>query len=125
MMDFIWLMLLCAAYFAGGYLYAMRRMRKQAEDLIRAMLEKQPSAETVQTRTAIVLNHEIINGVHYFYKVDDHAFVCQGSSLQEAAAAYLKRESTHVGMFKNSADNKMYYFIDGKVIAGSDKIVTL
>lgn len=125
MIDAIWLMLLCAAYFVGGYLYAIRKMRKQAEDLIRSVLEKQQGAESLETRTAIVLNHEIINGMHYFYKVDDHAFVCQGSSLQEAAAAYSKRESTHVGIFKNSTDSKMYYFIDGKVIADSDKIITL
>lgn len=124
MIDAIWLMLLCATYFVAGYIYAIHRMQKQAEKLIRALLQQQ-SAESVQTRTAIALNHEIINEVHYFYKVDDHAFVCQGSSLQEAADAYSKRESTHVGMFKNITDSKMYYFIDGKVVSDNDKIVTL
>lgn len=123
-MDVIWLILLCATYFLGGYLYAMHRMRKQAETLIRAMLEKRQTDEITQTRTGIGLTHEHINGIHYFYAKEDGTFVAQGKTLEDAAEFYALKNREIAGCFVNSLDNKMYCFYDGKVFDG-DKVKIL
>ena len=114
-MDIIWIVLLCIAYFVAGYAFAFRRMHKQAEKIMQGILNAQERKETIQ-RIALALNHEVIDGVHYFYKHNDNTFMCQGSSLEEAAVAYSSRETQKMGVFRNSGDQQLYAFFDGKVI---------
>ena len=121
MSDVIWIVLLCLAYFFAGFFYANRRIARAAEEIIKNMSAQQKQAFQVEERVGVILNHEIIDGVHYFYRQSDNTFMCQGNSLETAADAYQKREFKHVGIFKNSLDNKLYFFIDGKVIDNSLK----
>lgn len=124
MLDIIWVGLLCAVYFFAGYAFAIRRMHDKATKIMTEILEENERIKSVK-RAALALTHEVIDGVHYFYNHDDNTFVCQGSSLEEAAIAYSARESQKIGVFKSSTDNKLYCFVDGKVVSNDGTIIAV
>lgn len=66
----------------------------------------------------VELAHEIVEGIHLFYlKSSDgsRTFVCQGSTLNDAAEAYQRSsKSKPVAIFVNSATNKQSVFMEGK-----------
>jgi len=66
----------------------------------------------------VELAHEIVEGIHLFYlKSSDGSrkFVCQGSTLNDAAEAYQRSFKSHpVAIFVNSVTNKQSAFMEGK-----------
>lgn len=68
--------------------------------------------------SGVELTHEIVDGIHLFYlKSSDGSrkFVCQGSSLENAAVAYqLSSMKSHVAIFINSVTNKQSAFMNGQ-----------
>lgn len=123
MLDIFWVLLICAAYFVAGYLYAIRKLQKEAQNIMQGIIDRQERKEAIQ-RIALALNHEVIDGVHYFYKHNDNTFVCQGTSLEEAAVAYSARETQKMGVFRHSSDKQLYAFFDGKVVRDNDDTIT-
>lgn len=88
------------------------------------IIEEHERKESVK-RAVLELTHEVIDGIHYFYNHSDGTFVCQGSSLEDAAVAYSARESQRIGLFKSSTDNKLYCFVAGKVVFDYDTIIAV
>lgn len=119
MIDILWVVILASAYFVAGYLVATRRF----ERLMQKAVEEYVSDQQVSARRLLSLSHEVINNVHYFYNVQNHSFVCQGTTLEEVAATYYSSDSKRVGVFKHSENNRIYWFVDGKVIR-ADELTT-
>lgn len=60
------------------------------------------------------IKHEIYEDIHYFYDSDDN-FICQGSSLDEAAKNYSYMNGKNfIGLFVNKQDNKNMCFFDNE-----------
>lgn len=58
------------------------------------------------------LNHEIINGIHYFYLADCNMFVAQGTTLEDAAKHFTYNQGNdRLGYWKH-VDDKSYCFIN-------------
>lgn len=71
-------------------------------------------------RDGIMLKHEIINQCHYFYHETDNTFVCQGSTLEDAALRFNETIKDFVGCFVHANDKQIYCFVDGRVAALDD-----
>lgn len=121
MIDALILAFIMIVCWVAGYFYAtyalVRKINKISSE-VKSKIEqsaKDNDSDTI-TRDGIMLEHEIINDVHYFFDKQDHSFVCQGMSLEEAATSFNSRISGFIGCFKHNVEDQHYCFIDGNVV---------
>ena len=134
-MDALYLLLFVIAMIVGfgiGVAYSYFRAFKVLEQELLNLDESSDDADTgLKVRIidknntdqqyltdGVELAHEIVEGIHLFYlKSSDGSqeFVCQGSSLEDAAAAYqLSSLKSYVAIFINSVNNKQCAFMNGQ-----------
>jgi hypothetical protein len=128
--DALILAVIMAICWAGGYFYAHYSMLHNVKQFYNSVNNKIAQTETTDNasedivRDGIMLVHEHINNVHYFFDKESNAFVCQGASLDDAAGAFCRLDAKLVAMFKNIIDNQYYCFIDGKVVIADQDVET-
>jgi hypothetical protein len=104
----------------GGGIWLIGYVQSKLEQRFASNLSKNTSPladddkETVH-RDGIMLKHEIINQCHYFYHETDNTFVCQGSTLEDAALRFNETIKDFVGCFVHANDKQVYCFVDGRV----------
>ena len=131
-MDFFVIFGLVSAGIVAGYMWRdfmlarglIKRLEQQAKNVTTeptASVHQQNQETESQIYNGMNLIHEIIDERHYFYDEADSTFVCQGSTLQDAAVAYSKRQGQdYVGMFSHHESNKQYFFLQGQVHESSE-----
>lgn len=131
-MDFFVIFGLVSAGIVAGYMWRdfmlvrglIKRLEQQAKNATTeptVSVHQQDQETESQIYNGMNLIHEIIDERHYFYDEADSTFVCQGSTLQDAAAAYSKRQGDdYVGMFSHYESNKQYFFLQGQVHESSE-----
>jgi hypothetical protein len=134
-MDALYLLLFVVAMvigFGAGVVYSYVRAFKVLEqelwnmhenasdktgDILKVNVVKDDTGEQ-QLVNGVELAHEIVDNIHLFYlKSSDGSrkFVCQGSTLDDAAVAYQRSFKSHpVAIFINSVTNKQSVFMQGK-----------
>lgn len=121
---FIFIVVMIVGWF-GGYFYAhyviIQDINKVSSTLKNKIEQRETDSNDI-TRDGMMLVHEIINDVHYFFDKEDNSFICQGSSLEDAATAFNSRISGLVACFKHITDNQYYCFIDGIVVPADQAI---
>lgn len=131
-MDFFVIFGLVSAGIVAGYMWRdfmlvrglIKRLEQQAKNATTeptVSVHQQDQETESQIYNGMNLIHEIIDERHYFYDEADSTFVCQGSTLQDAAVAYSKRQGDdYVGMFSHHESNKQYFFLQGQVHESSE-----
>lgn len=131
-MDFFVIFGLVSAGIVAGYMWRdfmlvrglIKRLEQQAKNATTeptVSVHQQDQETESQIYNGMNLIHEIIDERHYFYDEEDSTFVCQGSTLQDAAVAYSKRQGQdYVGMFSHYESNKQYFFLQGQVHESSE-----
>lgn len=131
-MDFFVIFGLVSAGIVAGYMWRdfmlvrglIKRLEQQAKNATTeptVSVHQQDQETESQIYNGMNLIHEIIDERHYFYDEADSTFVCQGSTLQDAAVAYSKRQGQdYVGMFSHYESNKQYFFLQGQVHESSE-----
>ena len=119
---FIVVMVVC---WVGGYFhahYVIIQDINKISSTLKNKIQSHKNDNDVITRDGMMLVHEIINDVHYFFDKKDNSFICQGSSLEDAATTFNSRINGLVACFKHVADNQYYCFIDGNVVPTDQSI---
>ena len=131
-MDFFVIFAVIVASMIAGYMLRdillmrtlIKRLEQQAKNVAiepTASVHQQNQETESQIYNGMNLTHEIIDERHYFYDEADSTFVCQGSTLEDAAVAYSKRQGQdYVGMFSHHESNKQYFFLQGQVHESSE-----
>lgn len=119
MFDVILEILVPITAFIAGYVYCQitlaHQIFKQKHKLKKEMQAVDKGLEEAGIKEIVPLRHEIINGIHYFYTVDDNKFVGQGSSLHEAASHYTRVIGGGIlGCFSHIEHGKKYCFVNGQ-----------
>lgn len=119
MFDIILEILSPVIAFVAGYVYReitlAHQIIKQKHKLQGELNVVNKGLEEAGIKEIMPLRHEIINGVHYFYTVNDNKFVGQGSSLREAAVHYSGVIGSGVlGCFSHTEDGTKYCFVNGE-----------
>lgn len=126
MIDIFILLVILICGWVGGYMYAhyaiMRDVKHFSAVLKNKITQSVNELEQVN-RDGIMLTHEVFNNQHYFYNENDKTFVFQANTLEEAATLCNDRIKGLVGCFKNSIDNQVYCFIDGRVVRSDQEQV--
>jgi hypothetical protein len=112
--------------FVAGYLY---REMKLIKELIE--VNKKLEHEVKKTKEQVLdvgvkdickLNHEILDGVHYFYLDADSTFVAQGRTLNDAAQHYTVVQGRDIiGWFMHMELNKKYCFVNNECMEFLDE----
>lgn len=122
-------LLLCVSLsviaFVAGYVYRsvilMKDLVRVSKELDNKLTDKikslNHSSDTVTVRDIKKLKHEIINDVHYFFVENDNQFVCQGTTLGEAAKNYTMAAGIDtLGVFNHLEQNKEYCFVNNECL---------
>jgi hypothetical protein len=108
-MDLISILAIAVLGFCAGYIYSHMQTIRELDKIIGAA--KRP--DDIEFPEPITLQHNIINGVNYFY-TEGGKFVGQGATLDEAAAHYMGLNGNKtIALFKHSEFGLTYCFIDG------------
>ena len=114
-MDLLIILVYTVVIFGCGYWYSQYRTLQVQIRALRALKERLTELKE-KTIAGILLTHEIVNNVHYFYSKEDDTFICQGNTLEEAATRYSELNKDSSGCFVHSVDGKLYCFFNGKVL---------
>ena len=118
-MDFGDLILLIIGGIAG-YVYReiilFKDLVKITKHLNKKLHEEHVMENKISIREIKNLKHEIVNEIHYFYSADAK-FVCQGSTLENAAKNFtMICGKDNSGCFTHFQLNKKMYFINDECV---------
>lgn len=114
-MDLLIILVYTVVIFGCGYWYSQYRTLQLQIRALRALKQRLENIKA-NTVAGVILTHEIVNNVHYFYRKEDDTFICQGNTLEEAATRYSELNKDSSGCFVHSIDGKLYCFLNGKVL---------
>lgn len=97
---------------------AIRQFDAEVKEIIQANVKKQ-QVEEVKSNI-MMLNHDIVDGIHLFYTVGGGAFAGQGADFNVAATNFKLVYSDKLGLFYNKLDNQPYCFNNGQCIPVSE-----
>jgi len=126
MMESLFLVLgsLALGFIVGALWVWMRAMRTISEELLDQMHSTaEPQYQVKITNSngqyyvnGVLLFHDVVDNIHLFYREGPNnarTFVCQGVTLDDAAASFQQRDSA-VAVFNNMLTNKQGAFMNGK-----------